>query len=309
MSVMAQPDTGDARVEALGRLIDAHLNHVNQQLGPEIETKPGSLCAVERTTSESGPNGLWTDEPPHTAFSVVNLKLIAAKDHLLALRRLLEPPVTLFGPMTMARASVEASAAAYWLLDPSISMRQRVARSLGDRLDSAEESANAMRLLTDGWKDNGAVDAIRTEAAELGVRVKRPPSLTQLVGEVMSGNMTSPKRGEGLYKFMSAIAHGTNYAVLNYFREIGPADDPRSHRIEGYVPIQAFEWSVAATLGAHTSAVDRVFTYCGLDRWAWDGWMKHVGKVLHANDAAMMRRSLASAKERDTSAGENPRRG
>src|SRR5664280_2240002 len=186
MSVMAQPDTGDARVEALGRLIDAHLNHVNQQLGPEIETKPGSLCAVERTTSESGPNGLWTDEPPHTAFSVVNLKLIAAKDHLLALRRLLEPPVTLYGPMTMARASVEASAAAYWLLDPAISVRERVARGLGDRLRNAEESVKALRLLIDDWDDDGVVGDIRGEANDLGVELKRPPSLTQLVGEVMS---------------------------------------------------------------------------------------------------------------------------
>src|SRR5664280_2791765 len=181
MSVMAQPDTGDARVEALGRLIDAHLNHVNQQLGPEIETKPGSLCAVERTTSESGPNGLWTDEPPHTAFSVVNLKLIAAKDHLLALRRLLEPPVTLFGPMTMARASVEASAAAYWLLDPTISVRDRVARSLADRLRSAGESAETLRLLVDDWEDGDVVGSILAEAESLGVELRRLPSLTQLV--------------------------------------------------------------------------------------------------------------------------------
>src|SRR5580704_2156998 len=104
------------------------------------------------------------------------------------------------------------------------------------------------------------------------MRVRRPPPLTQLVGEVMAEHMASVNRGKGLYKFMSAISHGTNYAVLQHFRKVGPADDPRSYRIEGYVPIQGIEWSVTATLGAHTSAVDRVFTYCGLDRWAWDGW-------------------------------------
>jgi hypothetical protein len=303
---MVAPDSGDARLEVLGRLIEAHLNFVNQQLGPEVEVKPGSPCAIEQATSEEGPGGPWTDEPSHTAFSVVNLKLMAAKDHLLSLRKLLEPPITLFGPMTMARASIEASAAAYWLLDPAIPVRQRVARSLGDRLDSAEERANAFRLFIDGWSDDGAGDSIRVEASELGVKVQKPPTLTQLVGEVMTEHMPSLERGKGLYKFMSAISHGTDYAVLHHFREVGPADDPRSHRIEGYVPIQGIEWSVTATLGAHTSAIDRAIAYCGLDRWAWDGWMKHVGKVLHANDAAMMQNSQASSKDSDASAGEDP---
>jgi hypothetical protein len=287
MSCMAAPDSGDERLEVLGRLIEAHLNHVSQQLSPEVEVKPGSPYALEQATNEEGPGGPWTDEPPHTAFSLVNLKLMAAKDHLMSLRKLLEPPVTLYGPMTMARASVEASAAAYWLLDPAISVRHRVARSLGDRLRSAEESVKALRLLIDDWDDDDVVGTIQIEANDLGVELKRPPSLTQLVGDVMSEHMTSLDRGKGLYKYMCAIAHGTNYAVLQHLREIGPADDPRSQRVEGHVPIQGIEWSVTATLGAHTSAVDRVFTYCGLERWAWDRWMKQVGKVLHANDVSM----------------------
>jgi hypothetical protein len=217
----------------------------------------------------------------------VNIKLMAAKDHLASLRRLLEPPVTLYGPMTMARASIEASAAAYWLLDPGISVRERVARSLGDRLRSADESVKALRLLIDDWDDEGVVGAIREEAEELGVPVASVPTRTQLVGEVMAQHMTSLDRGKGLYKYMCAIAHGTNYAVLQHLREIGPAEDPRSRRVEGHVPIRGIEWSVTSALGAHTSAVDRVLIYCGLDRWAWDGWMGQVGKVLHANDAAM----------------------
>ena len=296
MTCMPEPDSGDARLEVLGRLIEAHLNHVNQQLAPEIEVKPGSPCALEQAASEQGPGGPWTDEPAHTAFSLVNLKLTAAKDHLMSLRKLLEAPVTLYGPMTMARASVEASAAAYWLLDPAVSVRKRVARSISDQLRSANESLKALRLLVDDSDDDGVVEAIQdvvaaiqTEANELGVELKRPPSLTQLVGEVMTEHMTSLDRGKGLYKYMCAIAHGTNYAVLQHLRPIGDADDPRRQRVQGHVPIQGIEWSVTATLGAHTSAVDRVFTYCGLDRWAWDGWMNHVGKVLHANDAAMMR--------------------
>ncbi len=53
---------------------------------------PDSPCAVEKENVEEGPGGPSTDEPLHTALSTANLKLMAAKDHLYSMRKLLTPP-------------------------------------------------------------------------------------------------------------------------------------------------------------------------------------------------------------------------
>lgn len=287
---MDTTDQGDARIAQLRQLIGAHLNHVGQQIGPDIEIKPGSPGAAEQDNDETGPGGSWGGEPPHTALSLAKLKLLAAGDHMASLQKLLEPPLPLFGPMTMARASVEASASVYWHLEPGISVRERVARSFGDRIRSAEEEAAALQLLIDEWEDRGQLAALRAEAADLGIEPIRPPGLTSLVGAVMREHTTSLNRGRGVYKYMCAIAHGTAYAILQHLREIGESDDPRSRRVEGHVPIEAVEWSVSATLGAHSSAVDRWLKYCGLDRWAWERWQAKVGADLHASNSALRAR-------------------
>ena len=134
----------DKEVERLARLVYAHLIHISDQLGEEVDEAPGSPYALERANNEMGPAGKWGDEPVHTAMSLASLKLTAAKDHILSLHKQLEPPHTLYGLAVVARASVEASAKAFWLLDPNISVRVRVARSLGEQLYSAQEASAAL---------------------------------------------------------------------------------------------------------------------------------------------------------------------
>ena len=75
------------------------------------------MGALEQANVESGPGGPWGDIPPHTALSLAKMKLTVAADHIGSLHKLLQPPLPLFGLMVMARASLEASAKAYWLLD------------------------------------------------------------------------------------------------------------------------------------------------------------------------------------------------
>jgi hypothetical protein len=185
LEVVPVTDT-DKQVAKLTHLIEGHVNHVAQQIEPEVVIEPGSMGAREQANTETGPGGPWGDIPPHTALSLAKMKLTVAADHIGSLHKLLQPPLPLFGLMVMARASLEASAKAYWLLDPSISVRDRVARELGDRLDSAREQRDALRLLSQGQVDSAEVTAVEAEAAALGVTAKLPPSMTTLAWRTTS---------------------------------------------------------------------------------------------------------------------------
>jgi len=172
---------GDSVATSLARLVEAHVRHVEDLLGPEVAARAGSQAKLEQETSELGPGGAWGDEPAHTALSLANLKRVVAQDHLGSLNKLLLPPITLFGPMVAARASVESSALAYWLLDPALTLRERVSRALGDRMKSASEEAHALLLLIDGWEDRGEFAALQYEADGLGIIPSRVPTMTKLV--------------------------------------------------------------------------------------------------------------------------------
>jgi len=279
LSVASTTDP-DKEVVRLARLVQSHLNHISYQIGAEIEAEPGSLAVVEQANTETGPAGKWGDVPPHTALSLAKLKLTASADHIASLHKLLQPPLTLFGLPVMARASLEASAKAFWVLDPALSVRQRVARELGDRAVSAEEGRKAFVLLIDEWKDPDPEAAVAQEAADLGVIPTKPPFMTTLVGEVLADHMESAARGEGLYKYLCAMAHTTNYATLQHFEEIGPSQDERSQLVKGRLGLEGVWGAVAATLAGHTSAVERMLDYLGRDKWAWDGWKNKIAQDL-----------------------------
>lgn len=104
------PTDADKEVQRLAHLVDAHLGHVSDQLGQEVEATAGSPFVLEQANSETGPAGKWGDVPVHTAMSLASLKLTAALDHIASLYKQLQLPHTLYGLAVMARASVEASA-------------------------------------------------------------------------------------------------------------------------------------------------------------------------------------------------------
>jgi hypothetical protein len=282
------PTDADKEVQRLARLVDAHLTHVSDQLGQEIEAAAGSPFLLEQANSETGPAGKWGDVPVHTAMSLASLKLTAAQDHIASLYKQLQPPHTLFGLAVMARASVEASAKAFWLLDPKLSVRDRIARSLGEQLFSAEEADAALDLFVDDWNGTGDIAAIKSEATNLGVKWKRPPKMTTLAGQVLAEHTDHPGRGCGAYMYMCAVAHSTHYAALQHFEPIGHAKDPRSERVRGRLTLEGAVCPVSATLGAHSSAEARMLDYLGRNNREWASWNVHIARELAAASAAFM---------------------
>ena len=165
------PFDADRRCAQLSQLIESHLNHVRNQFPTSLQPLPGSPGQRDLDNEESGPGGPWGQQPVWTFISLASLRLAVAGDHLASLAKALTPPVLLFGPAALARASLENSAHVFWLLNPPLSLRDRIGRGLSQRRYSAREMNSMAPLLMDGWDDEG-----RGGGVGHGSDRPRPPS-------------------------------------------------------------------------------------------------------------------------------------
>lgn len=169
---MAQSDLGegDRRCIEQCQRIENHLAVVKTLLPTGLHPLPDSPGGRDLANDRSGPGGPWGEQPIWTYMSLAGLRLSVAGDHLGAMAKALMPPIPLYGPAALARMSLENSAHAFWLMDPTLSLDERIDRSLRQRLKSAqEEQAVARLLLTVKWKDTGIEEAIVKEAVDLGL--------------------------------------------------------------------------------------------------------------------------------------------
>lgn len=105
--------------------------------------EPGSEAAREVEALES---------PAEETLSFAAVLLAGAQDHLLGLECLLAAESSVYAPYTVARALLESSARAWWLLDPNIDARERLTRTLTERLASLYEGAKLVRATARGGR-------------------------------------------------------------------------------------------------------------------------------------------------------------
>jgi len=145
----------------------------------------------------------------------------AAADNLEALITLVRLGKLAVAPWVTARATLEATSQAIWLLDPAISIEERVGRSLGLRYRSlrAQETlfrekamAESLEAVHRRMEDVERVAMTlgfskqRTKADKLsGIGLPRP-DLTSLVASLLGST--------DLYRILSGVAHG-DVGVLN----------------------------------------------------------------------------------------------
>lgn len=93
---------------------------------------------------------VWGDEPVRTAFTVTAMQIAAALEHAEAvLVQLLTRPTATLAIDTLTRGALESAAQAWWLMDPAIGGRARVARLYVVRRRSAqhhEDTAGRMGI-------------------------------------------------------------------------------------------------------------------------------------------------------------------
>lgn len=117
---------------------------------PDAGSRGMSEIASQRQYAAPSP---WGDDPVEQAYWAGELLLLACADTARSACRLLEgDPTPVYAHVALARSALEHAGRAWWLLDPEITVRQRIARGSasepGHPAPVAGSSAMSMRLLT-----------------------------------------------------------------------------------------------------------------------------------------------------------------
>lgn len=190
------------------------------------QPRPGSVFAAELANTEVDVHGVpWGPQEPTMAFEMAQLSLVAVEDFLTGIRKLLEPPfppyVPKFGAAALCRSVLETAANAFWMTDPQLTVRQRVARTY---LVLWDEHKTAVRNATKAGISEAAtaqadLDALLTRIDDLGLgHVKQSvggqtlSSKTDKVTALLAGEVRAAH--DVVYSLYSAVAHGDMTGIM-----------------------------------------------------------------------------------------------
>jgi hypothetical protein len=242
-----------------------------QRLGELLETVPplrDRFMELRDVTPSDGSNAaIELAEPLGKWVRVQGVaSLSSGLDHLLAwaalfLRARLVTPIA---PMTLLRSSVEGTATARWIVDPTVDSRVRMARAIGAQIADLGERKQIERIApaaaTHEWTGGAQPATIRIqrleeEAAAAGLC---PLRITHTDVVARFGP------GEGVYRMLCAFAHGgVSIPLAASTIEVLRPDDPN-----GPVHLEAddkrlFDLTELAVAYA-LRAVSDMFDYHGL---------------------------------------------
>lgn len=153
-----------------------------------------------------------------------------------SLTQLYRPDMALFGFQVVARATVENSMKAWWLVDPAVSIDTRLARLYADNLENINQMIRVGRL---GQGDAKLIEkrraALVKRAQSIGVKplYNRKNKLIGFGQEVTPGSTEMAAQffkalgyedGEFWYRSLSAICHGTAYGLLGHLKMVDAQD-------------------------------------------------------------------------------------
>ena len=221
------PDEDDDFERHIGPLRDAlaELLEASERLRLQWGSMPNAESTAMAELAEEHRfrgNPTWGETPVTTAHNLAELQLYGASDCAQAAVDLLKPDMRtpVYSHTVLARATLEHAGRAWWLLDPTIGVRLRIARAATEHIFSLSQQ---MPLLDKARRGEARVKraALLDEAERLGFQKVQasprvPPSLEEerpgqtklvkaLFGDVESGGVT--------YGFFSAVAHATTFGL------------------------------------------------------------------------------------------------
>jgi hypothetical protein len=198
----------------------------------------------------------------------------------LALLYVGEPPA--MATATVARSAMEAAATAWWIMQPGIGARCRVARVTSERLRSSREAAKAITSLA-GPVNPGdyseTEERVRNYAIALGLLVtpgdpridgQVRPNSTDLIALLYEAESALDRSQSRLvYPVYSGIAHALLYGIMQFLR---PAEVEGKIILKWQTDPQITDAVVSYTLTIMIAAMDRIFAVMGWDSAKWDMW-------------------------------------
>ncbi|MEU1647252.1 hypothetical protein [Micromonospora zamorensis] len=203
-----------------------------RRLNPTFwQPRPGSPFHDELANTEVDVHGApWGPQEPKMAFEMAQLSMLAVEDYLTGIRKLLEPPfpppVPKLGSAALCRSALESAGFAFWLMDPQLTVRQRVARTylvLWDEHRTAVKNATNLKAVPGIAQAQADLDTLVTRIDDLGLaRATKPPrsvagetlpSKTDRVTALLAGKVNGGH--EIVYSRYSAVAHGEMTGILS----------------------------------------------------------------------------------------------
>jgi hypothetical protein len=186
------------------------------------DRKPASGSQLEREHTEAAAAGLdepgsaWGTNVVQVAVNQAVASQIAADDQLIGMEHVLQEPLTTFGITTLARGVIEASSRAWWLLDPGVDVRTRVARSTTFRLETLWRNRQVEEKLDLPRTSASRIDELLAVAQRKNFRVvPEGRATTPAIEERLPFNVRlyeailgSKELGYGVWADFAAVAHG-----------------------------------------------------------------------------------------------------
>jgi hypothetical protein len=240
---------------------------------------PGSVGAADLADQRSYAVG-WVQPPVEVAVSLAALYLETAEDHLLGLTRVARPPQLVAAPFTMARGMLEAAARAWLLLDPTVTVEERIARGVNERLYGLREKGKEEAELKEHTQTQ--CEALLTGALRVGIPltkngdwvIKGRADNTNLVDQLV--NSVQAIEEGSLYRFYTSIAH----SVLGGLAFLMTQDE--EHPGAGKLDLSSSRLFnvIAACVLTHEATFDRALDYLGWGDTPWPSWKIHAHDVL-----------------------------
>ena len=256
---------------------------------PVWEPAQGSEGAAEVANQESGSAGPWGEVPVRTAHALIHALMDTALTHVRALALLYVDSPPAMAPTTIARSVMESAATAWWIMEPGIGPRCRVARITSERLRSALEAAKAiihLKVPVNPADYSETENQVRDYATGLGLAAASGdpridgqvrPNSTDLIS-LLFATETELDRSQArmVYPVYSGVAHGLLYGVMQFLR---PEQIDGEMRLTWRTDPHITDAVVSYTLAVVIAAMDRVLAVMGWDATNWDAWKSDLSEL------------------------------
>lgn len=245
--------------------------------------------------------GAWDKVPVDTALTHVGLLLTAGEDAMRTFASALVADRTpLYAYIPLGRSALECLGVAHWLGEPGIGTKERVRRSLNERIASAwEQSRLPPSMNTEPGRQQRLLGAVekgyeftKSRKGKFKHFAPERPTMTAHVKRVLgNGDL-----GKVLYSFASAVAHGVLWGLTE--RVEVPTDAP-GPVVKGALTHSSASVAMMASalVLAHKRAFGGFADYMGWDVTEWSAAAARADTIIKAFLGAR-REARTAAEER-----------
>jgi hypothetical protein len=284
---------------ALAALLDAS-DELRDERGWLPDADSQAMAELAAATEFKG-SSTWGD-PVSAAHDSGQLLLFATSDCARALVWVLSRDASpVYAHDVLARSSLELASRAWWLFEPSIALRLRVARGMNDRIFGLSQQSHLPLPQEERARASERLNELFAEAARLGFQTIRDPRTdvhyleemrpgqTELIKKLLSADGDA-SLGALVYGMFSAVAHGTTFGLTSRVK----ADAPNLPKTPGVTwgAVSTNSLNVVTVLTAVIVGTAKAYQH----RNEFFGWVSQSWNETAARAIQAAKRSLPAAK-------------